>query len=190
MSRQRTPYGSGLASCSSTVPLPAEPLLLLRRPQRPAAAGRDFAAGRGPAAQARAAAAGAASAAAAAAAQADEVLKLVHLLPPAVRQQLRQHPELPQLLEVVMDLGRPPLARFPGGDVRLAEAAVSPEDLQYAVRQVGLWPAAAALLQERRCVWDGSGGPWAVLRRAAGTARGCLAGTNCACPCCRCTCPA
>lgn len=32
---------------------------------------------------------------------------------------------------------RPPLARFPSGDLRLAEEAVSAEDLQYAVEQVG-----------------------------------------------------
>ncbi|PSC75743.1 nucleic acid-binding [Micractinium conductrix] len=70
-------------------------------------------------------------------AQAAEVLKLVGLLPPSVRGKLEQHPELPLLLEVVMDLGRPPLARFPSGDLRLAEGPVSPEDLQYAVDQVG-----------------------------------------------------
>ena len=35
-----------------------------------------------------------------------EVLKLVNLLPPSVKQRLEQHPELPMLLEVVMDLGR------------------------------------------------------------------------------------
>ena len=36
---------------------------------------------------------------------------------------------------VVMDLGRPPLARFPGGDERLAAAAVSAGDLDHAVAQ-------------------------------------------------------
>ena len=45
------------------------------------------------------------SAASSAAAE-EEVLLLVNLLPPGVREQLQQHPELPQLLEVVMDLGR------------------------------------------------------------------------------------
>ena len=42
-----------------------------------------------------------------------------------------------ELLEVVMDLGRPPLARFPGGDVKLSTAAITAEDLEFAVRQVG-----------------------------------------------------
>jgi hypothetical protein len=54
---------------------------------------------------------------------------------------LRHHTcaELMALVEVVMDLGRPPLARFGGEarDVRLGEAAVAPEDLQYAMGQVG-----------------------------------------------------
>ncbi|KAI3423869.1 hypothetical protein D9Q98_009703 [Chlorella vulgaris] len=64
---------------------------------------------------------------------------MVDLLPQGVRQQLLQHPELPLLLEVVMDLGRAPLARFPSGDVRLAavDEVVTEEQLQYAVQQVG-----------------------------------------------------
>lgn len=43
-----------------------------------------------------------------------------------------------QLVEVVMDLGRPPLARFPHGDVQLSGAAVTSEDLDQAVEQVML----------------------------------------------------
>jgi hypothetical protein len=66
------------------------------------------------AAAARTAAAASKGAAAAAAAAAPEdvhaaeieVLKLVGLLPFSVRQRLEEHPELPLLLEVVMDLGR------------------------------------------------------------------------------------
>ncbi len=41
-----------------------------------------------------------------------------------------------ELLEVVIDLGRPPLARFPGHDERLSEEPVTQEDLDYAVQQV------------------------------------------------------
>jgi stage III sporulation protein SpoIIIAA len=41
-----------------------------------------------------------------------------------------------ELLEVVMDLGRPPLARFPGCDERLSDLAVTQEDLDFAVQQV------------------------------------------------------
>lgn len=35
-----------------------------------------------------------------------------------------------------MDLGRPPTARFPGRDERLADSPVTQEDLDYAVTQV------------------------------------------------------
>ncbi len=35
-----------------------------------------------------------------------------------------------------MDLGRPPLARFPTGDVRLGDGVVTAEDLELAVAQV------------------------------------------------------
>lgn len=40
------------------------------------------------------------------------------------------------LLQVVMDLGRPPLARFPSGDVKLSTDPITQEDLDFAVRQV------------------------------------------------------
>ncbi|PNW72226.1 hypothetical protein CHLRE_16g676850v5 [Chlamydomonas reinhardtii] len=67
----------------------------------------------------------------------DELMKLVQLLPASVRAALEDHPQMLELLEVVMDLGRPPLARFPGGDVKLSTAAITAEDLEFAVRQVG-----------------------------------------------------
>ncbi len=42
-----------------------------------------------------------------------------------------------QLVEVVLDLGRPPYARLPQGDVRLSEEPVSQADLEAAVALVG-----------------------------------------------------
>ena len=36
-----------------------------------------------------------------------------------------------------MDLGRPPLARFPDGEVQLSPLPVTAEDLEQAVEQVG-----------------------------------------------------
>jgi len=42
----------------------------------------------------------------------------------------------PQVLEVVMDVGRPPLARIPAGDVRLSEAVITYADLDTAVAKV------------------------------------------------------
>ena len=43
---------------------------------------------------------------------------------------------LVQLVEVVLDLGRPPYVRLPQGDVRLSEAPVSQFDLEAAVARV------------------------------------------------------
>jgi stage III sporulation protein SpoIIIAA len=42
-----------------------------------------------------------------------------------------------QILEVVLDLGREPEARFPGEAVILAEEPVTREDLEYTVSRVG-----------------------------------------------------
>ena len=44
---------------------------------------------------------------------------------------------LPDLLEVVLDLGRIPEARFPTGDVILDDREVAREDLDYLVQQIG-----------------------------------------------------
>ncbi len=67
----------------------------------------------------------------------DEVLLLIKLLPPQVREKLENDPRLGSLVEVVMDLGRPPLARFPSGDVKLTEDAVTDADLQFAIDACG-----------------------------------------------------
>ncbi|GAX83191.1 hypothetical protein CEUSTIGMA_g10617.t1 [Chlamydomonas eustigma] len=67
----------------------------------------------------------------------EELEKLVALLPLSVRTAVEEHPEMTQLLEVVLDLGRPPLARFPSGDKKLSLSPVTKEDLEYAIAQVG-----------------------------------------------------
>jgi hypothetical protein len=43
----------------------------------------------------------------------DDLDKLLAVLPPRIRQALEARPDLSELLEVVMDLGRKPEARFP-----------------------------------------------------------------------------
>jgi len=67
----------------------------------------------------------------------DEVLLLIKLLPPQVREKLENDPHIGTLVEVVMDLGRPPFARFPGGDIKLTQDSVTEADLQYAVDACG-----------------------------------------------------
>ena len=67
----------------------------------------------------------------------NEVLALVALLPPAVASTLAARPDLDTVLEVIMDVGRPPLARLPSGDVELSAARVTPSDLAAAVARLG-----------------------------------------------------
>lgn len=66
-----------------------------------------------------------------------ELERLVALLPEEMRCRLRQHPELDKLIEVVMDLGRRPLARFPSGDFELSDCPITFQDLEFATSQVG-----------------------------------------------------
>ena len=64
--------------------------------------------------------------------------RLLELLPEELTRRVEGHPELPALVEVVMDLGRPPLARFPSGDFLLSHRPISFDDLLHATSQVQL----------------------------------------------------
>lgn len=61
----------------------------------------------------------------------------LELVPLRLRGELFDHPEIGKLIEVVMDLGRQPLARFPSGDWVISEKPVKPEDLRHAISKVG-----------------------------------------------------
>ena len=67
----------------------------------------------------------------------EELEQLLQVLPPRVTAALQQRDDLDSLLEVVLDLGRPPEARYPSGDARLDDQEVSREDLDYLVSLVG-----------------------------------------------------
>ena len=62
---------------------------------------------------------------------------LLEALPPRVRAPLVEREDLHELLEVILDLGRVPEARFPSGDVTLAEGEVDAEDIEFVVVHVG-----------------------------------------------------
>lgn len=66
----------------------------------------------------------------------EELEKLVSLLPDSVRSAVEDHPQMVDIVEIVMDLGRRPLARFPSGDVKLSAQPISREDLEFAIAQV------------------------------------------------------
>src|SRR4030081_2110554 len=69
--------------------------------------------------------------------QSDELEALLRGLPPDLAQRVRALDGLEGLLEIVMDLGRLPEARFAAGEKTLARREVSAEDLAYVISHVG-----------------------------------------------------
>lgn len=67
----------------------------------------------------------------------DNLDQLLEVLPSALRQRLEEQEDVEDLLEIVMDLGREPEARFPLRVVQLADLAVRAEDIAYVVDRVG-----------------------------------------------------
>ena len=66
-----------------------------------------------------------------------ELDKLTALLPPRLRDALRDHPRRLALLEVVLDLGRAPIARFADGDETITTDALTYDDIDAALAGVG-----------------------------------------------------
>jgi stage III sporulation protein SpoIIIAA len=66
-----------------------------------------------------------------------ELDQLLDVLPQRVVEALRGREDLEELLEVVLDLGRVPEARFPSGDVPLDEREITSEDLEQVMQRVG-----------------------------------------------------
>lgn len=67
----------------------------------------------------------------------DDLHKLLDILPEPIYQKIETHPKRDQLIEVVMDLGRLPEARFPDEAVYLGDIPVTQEDLQHSIERVG-----------------------------------------------------
>ncbi|KAF8736304.1 hypothetical protein HU200_014359 [Digitaria exilis] len=66
-----------------------------------------------------------------------ELEAFLEVVPARMRRGLAQHPEVRELVEVVMDLGRRPIARFPTGDWVISDQPVTADDLRQAVSKVG-----------------------------------------------------
>ncbi len=66
-----------------------------------------------------------------------EMDELLDVLPPRVTMALKDRSDHADLLEVVLDLGRAPEARFTTGDVALDESPVTREDLEGVTERVG-----------------------------------------------------
>ncbi|MBE9189552.1 AAA family ATPase [Gloeocapsopsis crepidinum LEGE 06123] len=67
----------------------------------------------------------------------DDLQKLLDILPLEIRQALEYHPLRDNLVEVVMDLGRLPEARFPNQAEYLSDTPISQEQLNECIQRVG-----------------------------------------------------
>ena len=68
---------------------------------------------------------------------ADDLDKLLEILPNFVRLPLEKHKDRKFLIEIVMDLGRRPEARFPYGPKYLSNKTISWQDLDFCIRKIG-----------------------------------------------------
>lgn len=69
----------------------------------------------------------------------DDLPQLLNILPETIRSILEQHSQRDRLVEVVLDLGRYPEARFPSGSEYLLETPVTKADLEYCTERVGIF---------------------------------------------------
>jgi len=67
----------------------------------------------------------------------DDLDAMLAAIPPRISRPLKEMPDLPDLIEVVMDLGRLPEARFPHREVTLGDNEVTHEDLRYVISRIG-----------------------------------------------------
>jgi len=67
----------------------------------------------------------------------DDLDALLGILPPQTRQKLQEQEDFKQLIEVILDLGRPPEARFLNREVVLDQREVTDEDIEYVITRIG-----------------------------------------------------
>ena len=67
----------------------------------------------------------------------DDLYRLLEIVPDQIRRPLQQHQDRNHLIEIVMDLGRLPEARFPSQVEYLGEIPVSRKDLSYSIERIG-----------------------------------------------------
>ncbi|MBD2665253.1 hypothetical protein B6N60_02368 [Richelia sinica FACHB-800] len=67
----------------------------------------------------------------------DDLQKLLEILPQDLRQELENHPRRDSLVEVVLDLGRRPEARFPHAAEYLSEQPVTQAQIDDCIQRVG-----------------------------------------------------
>ncbi|VEP16140.1 Single-stranded nucleic acid binding R3H domain-containing protein [Hyella patelloides LEGE 07179] len=71
----------------------------------------------------------------------DNLEKLLAILPETILTQVNSHSQKDNLIEIVMDLGRLPEARFHNEVTYLGESTITKEDIQHCVERVGMFGA-------------------------------------------------
>jgi stage III sporulation protein SpoIIIAA len=71
----------------------------------------------------------------------DDLQALLDVLPPAVARAVQKANNSDNLIEIVLDLGRIPMARFVDGEMRLSEVEVARTDIDYVVDRIGEFDA-------------------------------------------------
>ncbi|MCL0091237.1 hypothetical protein M1O13_04640, partial [Dehalococcoidia bacterium] len=69
----------------------------------------------------------------------DDLDILLSALPPHVARPLGHHEDRDELLEIVLDLGRQPTARYSHRQAVLSPAEVTIEDIEYVVSRIGIF---------------------------------------------------
>lgn len=69
----------------------------------------------------------------------DDLEALLQVLPPAITQRLREMGRDNELIEIIIDLGRRPEARYTDTDVELLEREITEEDINYVVERIGVF---------------------------------------------------
>src|SRR3989304_7179147 len=67
----------------------------------------------------------------------DDLDTLIGISPPHWQQTLPQQEDMHELLEIVLDLGRPPEARFPQREMVLSSQELTEQDIEYVVSRIG-----------------------------------------------------
>lgn len=71
----------------------------------------------------------------------DDLEALLDVLPPSVAEKVQELDDSENLLEVILDLGRFPSARFIGREITLFEMEVQPEDISYVTNRISEFDA-------------------------------------------------
>ena len=68
---------------------------------------------------------------------ADDLNQLLDILPQFISTPIKKHPKQEQLIEIVLDIGRRPEARFSNGTSYLSYRTIVWQDLDYILKKLG-----------------------------------------------------